>query len=302
MALDLSIACALGAGAWSLAWFVIGLAGGYVTSVALVALVCGLALAGIGIARGTPAPTAVDAGPPPGGSRRPAAIAAAVLVVIALVIAAVGALAPPTAKDTLQYHIALPKAFIEAGQLTVVGESIVAYSPLGAEMHGLWAMLLGRVVSPRVGEAAFGATMFAFLPLLLAFVHAWAAKSARREWALVAAALVATVPVVGDVAWSGSVDLTLALLLAVAVRAAARWWTSGAPRELATLALAAGFALGVKVLAIFPFVALALVALLGARRAPVPGPRAPAALSRSRCSPSPARRSSARRGTCARGR
>lgn len=262
--LEVAITCALGAGAWSLAWFFIGVAGGYVTRVALATLVFGLVLAGLAVARATPRATAADAGAPT-ARWQATAIAAAVLLVVALVIAGVAALAPPTAKDTLQYHLALPQAFIEAGRLTVVGESIVAYSPLGAEMHGLWAMLVGRVVSPRVGEAAFGATMFAFLPLLLAFVHGWAAES--RSWPLIAAALVATVPVVIDVASSGYVDLALALLLAVAVRAAARWWTSGAPRALATLALASGFALGVKVLAIFPFATLALVALLGARRA-----------------------------------
>jgi hypothetical protein len=129
-------------------------------------------------------------------------------------------------------------------------------------------MLLGRVVSARGGEAAFGATAFAFLPLLLAFVYGWAAeRGADRAWAATAAALVATVPAVYEVAGRGYVDLVLALYVVIAVRAAARWWVIGAPRELAALALALGFALGVKVLALFPLVLLGLFALLGARRA-----------------------------------
>jgi hypothetical protein len=184
---------------------------------------------------------------------------------VALIAAATAALAPPTAKDALQYHIALPKAFVEGGRLAPVGESIAAYFPLAVEMNGTEAMLLGRVVSARVGEAAFGATTFAFLPLLLAFVYGWAAeRGVDRGWAATAAALVATVPAVYEVAGSGYVDLALALYVAIAGRAAARWWMIGAPRELA---LALGFALGVKVLALFPLVLLGLVVLLGARRA-----------------------------------
>jgi hypothetical protein len=262
--LQLATACALGAGAWSLAWFFVGLAGGYRASIAFTAAVLGLALAGAALlrTRGAGAATEPDLAPPAATARVPVA-----LTVIALAAAALAALAPPTAKDALQYHAALPKAFIEAGRLTVVGESIASYFPLGVEMNGLWAMLLGRVVSDRVGEAAFGATTFAFLPILLAFVHGWTAERAGRSWAPFTVALVATVPAVYDVAVSGYVDLALALYLAIAVRAAARWCVTGARRELALLAPALGFAAGVKVLALFPFALLGLVALIGARRA-----------------------------------
>jgi hypothetical protein len=263
--LPLAMACALGAGAWSLTWFFLGLAGCYVISVAVGALALGLTLAVAAVVKGRRQMLGATA---PGGSpSRHTVVAPATLTAIALIMAATAALAPPTAKDTLQYHIALPKAFIEAHRLMPVGDSIAAYFPLGAELNGMWAMLLGRVMSERVGEAAFGATAFAWLPLLLAFVAGWAAERANAAWAMTAAALVATVPVIYDVASSGYVDLALALYLALAVRAAARWCVGSAWTELPMFALALGFALGVKVTAMFPVLLLGLVVLLGARRA-----------------------------------
>lgn len=278
--LAVATACTLGAGAWSLFWFFAGLGGAYRPAVAVVAALAGLLFAGVALARdkrARPPDSAADPDGPgdtPPASGRGAVAVPATFIGVAALIAAVAALAPPTAKDALQYHIALPKAFIEAGRLFTVGESIVSYSPLGVEMHGLWGMLLGGMVSARVGEAAFGATTFALFPLLLAAVHGWVREGVAdapghggRAWALTAAAIVATMPVVYDVASSGYVDLGLALTLVIAVRSAARWWATGAPRELAIVALAGGFALGVKLLAIFPAVVLGLAVLLGTRRA-----------------------------------
>jgi hypothetical protein len=268
-AVTIATAAALGAGAWSLVWFFVGLAGGYAPTAAFLGLGLGGALAAVAAGLTKPARVWSRRLRPPGTTPAPgpSAFAATALTAIALVAAATAALAPPTAKDALQYHIALPKAFIEAHGLTRVGESIAAYFPLAVEMNGVWAMLLGRAVSARVGEAAFGATAFAFLPLLLALVGGWVAERADRAWALTAAAMVATVPVVYDVAGSGYVDLALALYVVLGVRAATRWWIGGAPRDLAVMALATGFALSVKVTALFPLAVLGLVALLGARRA-----------------------------------
>jgi hypothetical protein len=100
-------------------------------------------------------------------------------------------------------------------------------------------------------------------------VYGWTTElRASRGWAATAAMMIATAPVVYEVAASaGYVDLALALYVAIATRAVVRWWATGERPELAVFALAAGGALGVKMTAIFAVIALALVALLGARRA-----------------------------------
>jgi hypothetical protein len=186
------------------------------------------------------------------------------------------ALAPPTAKDALQYHLALPKAFLAGGGLVDVPGNIANYFALGAEMHGVWAMLLGRLVSGRAGEAAFGAVMFAFFPLLLAAVYGWAReRGLGRDWAWLAAAMVAGVPTLSEVAGSSYVDLPLALYVTLAVRGAARWWRTQDGASLAEAALALGFALAVKLTAAFAVLVFALIVLVRARRAApgdAPGP------------------------------
>jgi hypothetical protein len=253
-------ATAFGAGLWSLVWFGLGLAGLYTTLTAAVALGLGVALAALGLRR---CRTAERARPRAAAAGRAPAVAAGTIVVLALGAALVAALAPPTAKDTLQYHMALPKIFADAGALVAVPHNIPSHFPLGTEMHGLWAMLLGRGLDPRVGEAAFGATLFAFFPLLLAVVYGWARQSgAERPWALAAVALVGSVPTVYDVAASAYVDLALAVYVALAIEATARWWGAADARHLGHVALAIGFALAVKLLAVFPLLLVALVLLL----------------------------------------
>jgi hypothetical protein len=265
-------ALAYGAGVWSLVWFTLGLAGLYHVATAIVALAVGVTLGGLAIVRRRPPGLGSVVAhwrtvAPPGSS---------VLVAVVLLAALVAALAPPTAKDALIYHLALPKAFAAASALVVVPHHVPSYFPLGIEMHGVWAMLAGRVIDTRVGEAACGATFFAFFPLLLAAVHGWARRAGLGgPWPLTACVLVASVPTVYDVAASAYVDLALAVYVALAVEAAARWWVLPAMRPLVHITLAMGFALAVKLLALLPLLVVALIVLLRVLRyrhvAPAPG-------------------------------
>jgi hypothetical protein len=264
--LDPVRACAFGAGAWSLFWLALGLAGLYRASTALAALGSGLVLAALAIVRSRRTPRTVNeaAATPEAGAR-----SGALLLVLPLTLSFMAALAPPTAKDTLQYHLALPKAYLASGGLVEVPGNIANYFPLGAEMHGVWAMLLGRIVSPRAGEAGFGAVAFAFFPLLLAAVFAWVRDlGLAPAWAWLAAALVAGVPTVCEVAGSGYVDLALALYVTLAIQAGARWCVTLDRTNLAGATLALGFALAVKLTAAFVVLILGVILLLRARGVP----------------------------------
>jgi hypothetical protein len=252
-------AVAYGAGVWSLVWFVLGVAGLYDRAPAFLALVIGVMLGGLAIVQRRP----LDLGALV-AHWRAAPAGSSAIVTIAVLAALVAALAPPTAKDALIYHLALPKTFVAASALVIVPHNIPSYFPLGIEMHGLWAMLVGRVIDTRVGEAACGATVFAFFPLLLAAVHGWARRvGLEGSWALAACALVASVPTIYDVAASAYVDLALAVYVAIAVEAAARWWVRPDRRPLVHIALAMGFALAVKLLAVVVFMVVALILLFG---------------------------------------
>jgi hypothetical protein len=260
--LALARRCAFGAGLWSHLGLALGLVGLYRPEVAVVALSTGLGLAGLAFRRARVSRCPTD--------RRDDLFTRLALasVVLPVALAAVAALAPPTAKDALQYHIALPKAWLAAGALVDVPYNIPGLRALGAEMSGVWGMLLGRLVSHRAGEVAFGAAMFAYFPLLLAVVHGWAReRGLGRGPALIGAALVASAPVAWEVAGASYVDLALALYVVLAFRAAARWSTGGGVATLAELALALGFALSVKALAAAALVLLVLLVLLPVYRA-----------------------------------
>lgn len=259
----------VGAGAWSIVWFFLGVGHLYRPWVATAALLVGVALAVAALRHRPPAP--------PQGAGAPWRALLA-LVVTGQALALVAALAPPTAKDTLLYHFALPKAYIAAGWAVDVPYNVASYYPLGVEMQAVWAMLLGGIASDRVGEAAAGAALFAFAPLLATVTYGWARDCGLdRRWAATAALLIAWIPTVYDVAASGYVDLAMAAYTALAVLAFGRWWTTLDPARLVWVAIGTGCALSIKLSAAFLILTLGLLALvraLGSTRSPAASARA----------------------------
>src|SRR5262249_48154956 len=71
-----------------------------------------------------------------------------------------------------------------------------------------------------------------------------------------------------EVAASGYVDLALALDVVLAVRAASRWWSTVDRGHLVESALLLGFALAVKLTALFMVLVVALVLLAPTRQPP----------------------------------
>lgn len=244
----------LGAAGWSISWFFLGFLSLYRVPAAVVALIVGLVLAAPGLARARPGLRAM---------LRTSGWAALALVVTGQALALIAALAPPTAKDTLLYHLALPKAWIAAGRAVEVPYNIAGYYPLGVEMHAVWAMLLGAPLGARTAEAAAGATIFLFAPILTVIVYAWAReRGASRGWSAAAAVMVAWIPTVYDVAASEYVDLAMTAYTAMAIRAFGRWWVTFDARHLAWIVAGVAGALAIKLSAAFLILPLALLGLL----------------------------------------
>jgi hypothetical protein len=267
--------CALGAGFWSLLWLALGLAGLYRQTVAVAALLFGLAFFAVSLVQSMKArrllqtlPGAIATGHLAGRQKTPIEYLAAAFAALPCLLAFVVALAPPTGKDALVYRLALPKAYLAAGGIIDTPYNIYSYLAMGAEMNGVWAMLLGGMGSARIAEIAFGVSAFAYLPLLLAVVYGWAREmKLERGWALVAAALIATIPTVYQVAATGYVDHALALYSALVIHAAGQWWTTQSRWSLLSLSLALGFALCIKLVAVFLCPSLVILILLKAREA-----------------------------------
>ena len=125
------------------------------------------------------------------------------LIGVPVLLALVAALAPPTAKDALLYHFSLPKAFIAQHSNGFVDGNIASYLALGTEMHVVWDRLLGGLFNGRAAEAAGGAVVFLFFPLLLLAVYGWARQAGvSRAFSLIATLMVASIPTAFHVASS----------------------------------------------------------------------------------------------------
>jgi hypothetical protein len=263
-ALDFARSCAFGAGAWSLIWFFLGLFSGYNRFTAIGFLIIGLGLA-------------IYFAPMLWRSLRSEENSAATifekvalgLIIFTLLLSLISALAPPTAKDALLYHTALPKAFVAQGSNQIVEGNIASFLALGVEMQNVWAMLLGNVFDARTGEAAVGAVVFMFAPLLVLAIYGWAREfEIEASWAWLAALLVAAIPTFYHVASSVYVDLALALFVTLAIHSIAKWWLNTQETKwLAFAAIALGAALSIKLTTAFVIASLALIVLLRARNA-----------------------------------
>jgi 4-amino-4-deoxy-L-arabinose transferase-like glycosyltransferase len=259
--LGLAVKMGVGAAIWSLIWFFLGVAGAYSRWVAIVALVVGQVLLIFGFQRARRAKAESQV------TDKTAAFDKVILglIVVPVVLSLIASLAPPTAKDTLLYHFAVPKAFIAQGSNAFIEGNIASYLALGTEMHSVWAMLLGGVA--RTAEAAAGATIWLFFPLLLGAVFDWAQEiGISRRWSLIAVLMVASVPTAYHVAASAYIDLALALYITLAVYALARWWRTLENGWLILIAVFLGAALSAKLTTIFVIAAFALVILLRGRK------------------------------------
>lgn len=269
--LELALKTAVGAAVWSVVWFFLGIGGAYSRAMAAVALIFGLAFAGLAFRRVKEAKAE---------SRIPERAAVfdkivLVLIAVTVVLSFIAALAPPTAKDTLLYHFAVPKAFIAQGSSGFIEGNIASYLALGNEMHVVWAMLLGGFVNARVAEAAAGAAMWMFFPLLLAAVFGWAREiGISRRWSLIAVLMIASVPSVFHVASSAYIDVALALFVTLAVYALSRWWRTLENGWLVLIAIFLGAALSAKLTSLVVIAAFGLIILLRVRKAKESEPNA----------------------------
>lgn len=259
--LNLALYCASGASIWSLLWFGLGIAQLFRSSCALLLLVMGFLLAcyeGLKIYK-----IKRDR-----AENRFAWFSKTTLIFILspILLAFISALAPTLGKDAMVYRLAVPKAWLAAGGMVDVSTNIFSHLSFGAEMNGVWAMLLANFINPEIAEAAFGLVAFASLPLLLLAVYGIAREwGLFSDWALLAVLLVAAIPTIYQVAASGYVDHTLAWYVTLAIYAAGKWWQSQSRSSAIILALSLGAAFAVKLIALFAFIPLFIIILFKVR-------------------------------------
>lgn len=262
--LEAAVKIGVGAAIWSLVWFFLGIVGAYSRWTAFGALIIGQIFLILSFQRVKEARTE---------SRVPEAATVfdkvlLALAAVPLILSLASALAPPTAKDTLLYHFAVPKAFVAQGSNDFIEGNIASYLALGTEMHSVWAMSASGAGNQNEGAQTAGAVVWMFFPLLLAVIFGWAREiGVSRRWALIATLMVAAVPSVYHVAASAYIDVSLALYVTLAVYALSRWWRTLENGWLILVAIFLGAALSMKLTTLVVIAAFGLIVLLRVRKA-----------------------------------
>lgn len=184
------------------------------------------------------------------------------LIVSAIAVCLINCLAPVTANDALVYHLSLPKSYVAAGGLTELPYNVYANMPHYGEMLYTFFYCLA-------GEA--GARLFYFFLLIGAggAVYRLARRFVERRFALTAACIFLTQPLMLDHRIVCNIDVMLAyffvcaVILALEVADHAVGWRSVIP-----VSLIAGFMLGMKYTAIAPCLGLLVALCASARRPP----------------------------------
>lgn len=166
------------------------------------------------------------------------ALFAGLLALIAL--EALPALAPPTARDALIQHLALPRLYVDAGRMIDVPFSVPAAYPQTADMLYVIPVGLGA-------DRAAGLIHLGFGLLAAAVLAARARRWADDRAGLLAAILFLGLPIVARYAGAAYVDLPLCLAVFLGLEAFLRWCEAGQRGPwLARSAIAMGIALSVK--------------------------------------------------------
>lgn len=175
------------------------------------------------------------------------------LAAVACSGALLGALAPPTAADSLCYHLELPKRFLADHALSFSPNGHPTADLLLIEMWYLWALALDGPVAAQLISWTLG--------VLLALATVVLARPlVGRDWAWAAGAVVVLVPGVNRQMTMAGGDIGLTLLTTLVLAA---WWRAMVSQEgrrwFILAGVAAGAALSAKYSAMWFVAAVALV-------------------------------------------
>lgn len=177
---------------------------------------------------------------------------------LALVLPAlIPALTPPGEWDTLAYHLRIPLGMLEQGDLSVPADARAYATLIGvAHLATLPLLAAGFMEGPAVVHVLL-------FPLLIAGTASLARTVRTDASGIVVAAMLVGCPALILIAWTGRIDLVLALAALAAHRAVLYALDARTTGAAAVAALAIGATLGVKSIGAAYIVALIPLAVVG---------------------------------------
>jgi len=169
-----------------------------------------------------------------------------VAVTVGLIVAIMGlALTPPTVRDELIQHLALPKLYLARGRIFEIPFMGFSYLPLNIDMLYMIPLAFGNDIAPRLIHMGF-----AVLTGLL--VYFYLLPGSGRTYALLGLLLYLATPLTANLSRIAYIDLGNTFFSTLALFAAFKWRSEGFDKKwLVYSAVSMGFALGSKYNAVF---------------------------------------------------
>jgi len=183
------------------------------------------------------------------------------ILLLALALDSLEGLSPPADADTLAYHFATPKLFLQAGQIFFIPRAVDGAAPLLLQMTYTSALGLGGEVALTLWTmvSGWGAALL---------LYVLARNYMSRAWALAITLIWLTTPVVLYGGGTGQVEIRNAGFVLLGLAALMRARETGWLRYVAVAGLAAGLFIASKYTGLL-FAAAIVSVLLTLRRWPL---------------------------------
>jgi 4-amino-4-deoxy-L-arabinose transferase-like glycosyltransferase len=180
------------------------------------------------------------------------AVTVSLLVALVLLVAAVVplCLVPPVAKDVLIHHLAVPKLYLEHGEIYEIPAMVFSYYPMNLNLLYTIPLAFGNDVIPALIHFAFA--------LATAWVlFSYTASRLGRNWGLAAALLFLSTPIVIKLSSTAYIDLGVIFFSTASLLLVVKWLEGGfQPGTLVAAGAMCGLAMGTKYNALISFLLL----------------------------------------------
>lgn len=177
------------------------------------------------------------------------------IILIILLINFIGAIAPETQYDSLNYHLTVPRIYIENHGLVDLPYILQSYFAKSVEMlYGL-----GLIISGQITAKLFS---FNFGILIAGAIICFGKRFSSLETGIVAAALFYVCPLVGWLSTTTYIDLAVALYIFSAIYTLALYWRTNKQGFLILCCFMSGFALSAKLNAVLALIPIGISILV----------------------------------------
>lgn len=161
------------------------------------------------------------------------------LTAVILAILIMGSV-PPVSRDALTHHLAVPKRYLQAGEIRELPDIVFSYYPQLLDLIYLVPLVFNNDMAPKYIHFAFG-----LMTALLVYIYL--KKRLGRIYGIIGSLFFLSLPVIVKLSVTVYVDLGLTFFTTAALLGLLEWSGNGFPRKrLIMAAVCCGLAMGTK--------------------------------------------------------